>query len=146
MAINYYNENVSIPGFRRREVTRWIHAVAEQHGRSVGEISYQFCDNERMLEMNRTYLGHDYTTDIITFDQDLGTTAIYADILISVDQVDINAREYGVSFEDELLRVMIHGVLHLCGLDDHSEEDSRMMRAGEEAALAMLPEQVWRKR
>lgn len=146
MAINYYSENVAVPPFRRREVSRWINAVAESHGRSIGEISYQFCDNDRMLEMNRSYLGHDYHTDIITFDQDLGTNDIYADILISVDQVAINATEYGTAFEDELLRVMIHGVLHLCGLDDHTDEDSRAMRAGEETALAQLPRPIWRKK
>lgn len=146
MAINYYSENVAVPPFRRREVSRWINAVAESHGRNIGEISYQFCDNDRMLEMNRSYLGHDYHTDIITFDQDLGTNDIYADILISVDQVAINATEYGTAFEDELLRVMIHGVLHLCGLDDHTDEDSRAMRAGEETALAQLPQPIWRKK
>lgn len=146
MAINYYSENVAVPPFLRREVSRWITSVAQSHGMAIGDISYQFCDNERILEMNQNYLGHDYYTDIITFDQDLGANDIYADILISVDQVAINAEDYGTSFDNELLRVMIHGVLHLCGLDDHTDEDSQAMRAAEDAALAQLPDPVWRKK
>lgn len=146
MAINFYSEDVAVPPFRRREVSQWITAVAKSHGRGIGEISYQFCNNDRMLEMNKTYLGHEYHTDIITFDQDLGDNALYADILISVDQVAINAQEYNVSFEDELLRVMIHGVLHLCGLDDHTESDLKAMRSGEDAALAQRPTPIWRKK
>lgn len=146
MAINYYSENVSIPPFLRREVSRWITSVAQKYGREIGDVSYLFCDNERILEMNKSYLGHDYYTDIITFEQDLGNNTIFADILISVDQVALNAAEYGTSFENELLRVMIHGILHMCGLDDHSDEDVVAMRAGEDAALSCLPDPIWRKK
>lgn len=147
MAINYYAEGVKIPPFRRREVTKWINDVANQYGYEVGDISYQFCDNERILLVNREFLKHDYYTDVITFNQ-ARDKLIFADIIISLEMVESNAIEYEQSFERELLKVMIHGVLHICGLDDHSDEDAREMRAAEDKALSMLPEdlsEVWRK-
>lgn len=147
MAINYYGEGVTIPAFRRREVNAWIKDVAEEYGYEVGDITYQFCDNERILEINQKYLNHDYYTDIITFDQ-TRDGLLFADIVISVEMVTSNAEEYGEPFRREFLRVLIHGVLHLCGVDDQTEEQAEEMRQAEENALAMLPadlSEVWRK-
>ncbi|CCY09374.1 rRNA maturation factor [Porphyromonas sp. HMSC077F02] len=147
MAINYYGEGVTIPAFRRREVNAWIKDVAEEYGYEVGDITYQFCDNERILEINQKYLNHDYYTDIITFDQ-TRDGLLFADIVISVEMVTSNAEEYGEPFRREFLRVLIHGVLHLCGVDDQTEEQAKEMRQAEENALAMLPadlSEVWRK-
>lgn len=147
MAINYYGEGVTIPAFRRREVNAWIKDVAEEYGYEVGDITYQFCDNERILEINQKYLNHDYYTDIITFDQ-TRDGLLFADIVISVEMVTSNAEEYGEPFRREFLRVLIHGVLHLCGVDDQTEELAKEMRQAEENALAMLPanlSEVWRK-
>lgn len=147
MAINYYGEGVTIPAFRRREVNAWIKDVAEEYGYEVGDITYQFCDNERILEINQKYLNHDYYTDIITFDQ-TRDGLLFADIVISVEMVTSNAEEYGELFRREFLRVLIHGVLHLCGVDDQTEEQAKEMRQAEENALAMLPanlSEVWRK-
>ena len=146
MAI-YYGEGVTIPAFRRREVNAWIKDVAEEYGYEVGDITYQFCDNERILEINQKYLNHDYYTDIITFDQ-TRDGLLFADIVISVEMVTSNAEEYGEPFRREFLRVLIHGVLHLCGVDDQTEEQAKEMRQAEENALAMLPaelSEVWRK-
>lgn len=147
MAINYYGEGVTIPAFRRREVNAWIKDVAEEYGYEVGDITYQFCDNERILEINQKYLNHDYYTDIITFDQ-TRDGLLFADIVISVEMVTSNAEEYGEPFRREFLRVLIHGVLHLCGVDDQTKEQAKEMRQAEENALAMLPanlSEVWRK-
>ena len=147
MAINYYGEGVTIPAFRRREVNAWIKDVAEEYGYEVGDITYQFCDNERILEINQKYLNHDYYTDIITFDQ-TRDGLLFVDIVISVEMVTSNAEEYGEPFRREFLRVLIHGVLHLCGVDDQTEEQAKEMRQAGENALAMLPanlSEVWRK-
>ena len=147
MAINYYGEGVTIPTFRRREINAWIKDVAETYGYQVGGITYQFCDNERILEVNQKYLNHDYYTDIITFDQ-TRDGLLFADIVISLEMVTSNAEEYGEPFRREFLRVLIHGVLHLCGVDDITEEQEKEMREAEENALAMLPadlSEVWRK-
>lgn len=147
MAINYYGEGVTIPTFRRREINAWIKDVAETYGYQVGDITYQFCDNERILEINQKYLNHDYYTDIITFDQ-TRDGLLFADIVISLEMVTSNAEEYGEPFRREFLRVLIHGVLHLCGVDDITEVQEKEMREAEENALAMLPadlSEVWRK-
>lgn len=147
MAITFYSENVSIPKFRRREVSRWIADVAASYGREIGEITYLFCDDEKILEMNNKYLGHDYYTDIITFGQGVDNL-LFADIVISLDTVASNAEKYAQRFETELFRVIIHGILHLCGEDDLDEESEAKMRIAESRALSMLSEdqsEMWRK-
>ncbi len=147
MAITFYSEGVKVPAFRRREISAWIKAVADSYGKIVGEVTYLFCDDEMILEMNRKYLGHDYYTDIITFNQNVGDILV-ADIVISLDTVASNAALYDQPYETELLRVIIHGVLHLCGEDDHSEAKELAMRAAENKALSLLPadlSEVWRK-
>ena len=109
--ISYQAEGVKMPNIKKRATTAWIRAVAATYGRKVGEVGYLFVDDERILETNRTYLGHDYYTDIITFDYDEGDT-INGDLFISLDTVRTNAEKYNKPYEEELHRVIIHGILH----------------------------------
>lgn len=125
-----------MPKIKRRETTAWIKAVASAHGRQVGEVGYMFVNDERILEVNREYLGHDYYTDIITFDYDEGDT-INGDIVISLDTVRSNAECFGKSYEEELRRVIIHGILHLCGINDKGPGEREVMEAHENEALAL---------
>ena len=122
---------------KKREVTAWIKDVAATYGRKVGEIGYMFVDDEKILEVNREYLGHDYYTDIITFDYDEGDR-INGDLVISLDTVETNARQFGKSYDEELHRVIIHGILHLCGINDKGPGEREVMEAAEDKALAMI--------
>lgn len=134
--ITYNSENVKMPPIRKRDTTAWIRRVAAAHGRKVGEIGYLFCDDEKILEVNREYLNHDYYTDIITFDYDEGEI-INGDLVISLDTVRSNAALFGKSYEEELYRVIIHGILHLCGINDKGPGEREIMEAAENEALAM---------
>lgn len=118
----------------KHKLERWITMVIEQEGKRVGKLSYFFCDDEYLLDVNRRFLNHDTYTDIITFDYTEGDH-VSGDIMISVDRVKDNALQFGVSFEQELHRVIIHGVLHLLGQGDKGEEESRQMRSRENASL-----------
>lgn len=135
--ISYNADGVRLPKFKKREITAWIKAVAALHGRRVGDIGYMFVDDERILETNREYLGHDYYTDVITFDYD-EDDIISGDIVISLDTVRSNAEMLGKAYEDELHRVIIHGILHLCGINDKGPGEREIMEANEDKALAML--------
>ena len=135
--ITYNADDVRMPDFAHRSVSKWIKTVAEGYGFKIGELGYMFCSDNRLLEMNKEYLGHDYFTDIITFDYVEGNV-INGDIAISVDTVRKNAEEYGVTFDQELMRVMIHGVLHLTGQNDKTEAEFAEMKAKEATALAIL--------
>ncbi len=134
--ITYNSENVKMPPIRKRDTTAWIRRVAAAHNRKVGEIGYLFCDDEKILEVNREYLNHDYYTDIITFDYDEGEI-INGDLVISLDTVRSNAALFGKSYEEELYRVIIHGILHLCGINDKGPGEREIMEAAENEALAM---------
>ena len=134
--ITYSAENVRMPKIRRRDITAWIKAVAKNYGKKVGEIGYLFVDDEKILEVNNEYLGHDYFTDIITFDDDEGDT-INGDIVISLDTVRSNALQFGRPYDEELHRVIIHGILHLCGINDKGPGEREIMEAEENKALAM---------
>lgn len=134
--ITYNTENVTMPKIRRRDVSRWIKAVAATYGRRVGEVGYLFCDDEHILSVNREYLGHDYYTDIITFDYDEGDI-ISGDLVISLDTVRSNAELFGKPYDEELHRVIIHGILHLCGINDKGPGEREIMEAAENAALTM---------
>ena len=114
----------------------WIKEVIEEEGYELTRIDYIFCSDEFLLEVNRTHLDHDFYTDIITFP--LNPNPIIAEIYISVDRVRENATSYSVSFEDELMRVIIHGILHLCGYDDHEEADIAFIRKKEAYYLKKL--------
>ena len=115
--ISYQSDGVKMPEFNHRSTTAWIKAVAATYGRRVGEIGYMFVSDEKILEVNNQYLDHDYYTDIITFDYDEGDV-INGDIVISLDTVRSNAEQFGKAYDDELHRVIIHGILHLCGIND----------------------------
>lgn len=135
--ISYNTENVKMPALRKREVNAWIRAVAAKYGKKVGEVAYIFCDDAKILEVNRQYLQHDYYTDIITFDYCEGNT-LHGDIFISLDTVRSNAQEFGVSFDNELHRILIHGILHLCGQNDKAPADHEEMTRKENEALALI--------
>lgn len=134
--ITYNAENVKIPKIKRRETTAWIKRVAASYGRKVGEIGYLFCDDEKILEVNREYLQHDYYTDIITFDYD-EDDIISGDLVISLDTVKSNAELFHKNYDEELHRVIIHGILHLCGINDKGPGEREIMEAAENKALAM---------
>ena len=134
--ITYNAEGVKMPKIKKRETTAWIKAVAAQHGRKVGEIGYMFVDDEKILEVNREYLGHDYYTDIITFDYD-EDDIISGDLVISLDTVKSNAELFHKNDDEELHRVIIHGILHLCGINDKGPGEREIMEAAENKALAM---------
>ena len=135
--ITYSSENVKMPAIRRRETSAWIKRVAESYGKRVGEVGYLFCDDEKILEVNREFLQHDYYTDIITFDYCEGDV-LNGDIVISLDTVRSNAEQLGKDYEEELHRVIIHGILHLCGLNDKGPGEREQMEAAENQALAMF--------
>ena len=137
MAISFQSENVDFPAIKKRDTANWIKAVAKKYDRQVGEISYLFCDDKKILEINRQYLQHDYYTDIITFDYTENKT-ISGDITISLDTVRSNSQQYQTEYAEELNRVIIHGILHLCGLDDHTEAEKKAMREAENSALLLL--------
>lgn len=133
--ISFIADSIEMPALDERKVTRWVKAVAAEYGFTVGNINYIFCSDERELEVNRQFLGHDYYTDVITFDYSTAST-LNGDIFISLDTVKSNAEMVGVRFEDELLRILIHGVLHLTGQGDKTPETKAQMTAKEELALA----------
>ena len=124
-----------MPALDKRKVTRWIRAVAADYNFAVGNINYIFCSDERELEVNRQFLGHDYYTDVITFDYTSGKT-LNGDIFISLDTVRSNAEMVGAPFEEELRRIIIHGILHLTGQGDKTPETKAQMTEKEEKALA----------
>jgi len=134
--ISYNSENIAFPKIKRRETTAWIKRVAQAHGKKIGEIGYLFCDDEKILEVNREYLQHDYYTDIITFDY-CEEDILNGDLVISLDTIRTNAEQQGTSYEEELHRVIIHGILHLCGINDKGPGEREIMEAEENKALAM---------
>ena len=137
--ISYNTVNAKMPTIRRRDISAWVKAVAASYGKKVGEIAYIFVDDEEILRVNREYLQHDYYTDIITFDYTEGDT-ISGDLFISLDTVRTNAEQYGKPYEEELHRVIIHGILHLCGINDKGPGEREQMEAAEDKALALLGE------
>ena len=134
--ISYNTVNVKMPAIRRRDTSAWVKAVAASYGKKVGEIAYIFVDDEEILRVNHEYLQHDYYTDIITFDYTEGDT-ISGDLFISLDTVRTNAEQFDKPYEEELHRVIIHGILHLCGINDKGPGEREIMEAAEDKALAM---------
>lgn len=135
--ITYNSDGIAMPKIRKRDTSAWIKAVAATYGRKVGDVGYMFVNDEKILEVNREYLGHDYYTDVITFDYD-EDNIVSGDIVISLDTVRSNAELFGKSYDDELHRVIIHGILHLCGINDKGPGEREIMEAAENKALAML--------
>ena len=135
--ITYNTEGTKMPKIRRRDTSAWIRRVAAGYGLRVGDIGYMFVNDERILAVNREYLGHDYYTDIITFDYS-EDGVINGDIVISLDTVRTNARQYGKDYDEELHRVIIHGILHLCGINDKAPGEREVMEAAENEALLKI--------
>ena len=134
--IRFSTDSIDMPLFDRSRTAQWIKAVAARYGFAVGSINYIFCSDERELEINKQFLGHDYYTDVITFDYSTAAT-LSGDIFISLDTVRSNAQAVGTSFDDELRRILIHGVLHLTGQGDKTPETKLQMTEKEEKALAL---------
>ena len=127
-----------MPPIKRREVSEWIKKVAASYGKKVGEIAYIFCSDERILEVNKQYLQHDYYTDIITFDYTEGNR-IGGDMFISLDTIQTNAEQFADNdYQRELHRVIIHGILHLCGINDKGPGEREIMEDAENKALALI--------
>lgn len=135
--IEWLNDGVDLPAIDFSHLDSWIVSVAECHHRIVGPLTYIFCNDEKILEVNRQFLNHDYYTDIITFDNTHGRR-ISGDMFISLDTVRTNAELVGSDYMTELHRVIIHGVLHLCGINDKGPGEREVMEAFENKALAML--------
>ena len=135
--ISYNADEIKTPVFPKRKFSLWIRQVAEKYGKRVGKISYIFCTDKKILEVNKEYLNHDYYTDIITFDYS-ENEVISGDIFISIDTVCTNAEKFGETYNRELNRVIIHGVLHLCGIEDKSPQARTIMEKNENDALDML--------
>ena len=135
--ITFQAENIAFPPIKRNTIKRWIKEVAVQYQKKMGDVHYIFCTDDRILEVNNQYLAHDYYTDIITFDYS-ENEVISGDLFISLDTVKSNSKQFGTAYMEELHRVMIHGVLHLCGLKDSTEEEAKNMREAEDKALSLL--------
>ena len=133
--VSYFFEDINFKFNRRRLTSQWLKFTAESEIKRIGQVNIIFCSDNYILDINQKYLQHDYFTDIITFDYCEGMT-LSGDLFISVDTVRENAIFYGTEFDDELNRVIVHGLLHLIGYDDHSEEDQKTMRSKEDYYLA----------
>ena len=137
MAVTYQTEDIKMPAIKKKETTEWINAVASSCEKRAGEFAYIFSSNEMILEVNPQYLKHDYYTDIITFDYCEGNR-LSGDIFISLDTVQTNSEQFHTTYNDELHRTIIHGILHLCGINDKGPGEREIMEAAENKALAML--------
>ena len=135
--ITYNTQGVSMPDIAEAKVSVWVRSVAATYSKVIGDVNYIFVDDETMLDINRRFIGHDYYTDHIGFDYSQGN-ALSGDIYISLDTVRSNAELYGVTFDEELHRIIIHGLLHLCGLRDKTDEERALMQKAEDEALKGL--------
>ena len=142
MAIAYYTENTKLPKqFQKRKLTQWIKEIANSKNKKADNITYLFCTDEKILEINRNFLKHDYYTDIITFDY-TEDNLLAGDIFISIDTVKSNAAKFNSDYIEELYRVMIHGILHLCGMKDRTEEEKKKITQAENKALEILRKMI----
>ena len=134
--ISFNAEDIEMPKLKEKALGKWIKAVTEKHGFKLGDIGYVFCSDAKILEVNKQFLQHDYFTDIITFDYTEGKK-ISGDMYISLDTVKTNAEQFGSDYDTELHRVIIHGILHLCGINDKGPGEREIMEANENEALSM---------
>ena len=135
--IRFTSDSIQMPSLDTVRIQRWIQKLASTHQKKSGNINYIFCSDQRILEVNQQFLQHDYFTDIITFDYSQGMT-VSGDLFISLETVASNAEMLGVDYDEELNRVLAHGVLHLCGFKDKTTEDAAIMRQEEQKALSLL--------
>lgn len=145
MAVRYYNDGCRYVLPHRRLTTAWLRDVAREEGFLLGDVSYVFCSASRLLEMNRQYLGHDYFTDVITFDYSDRKVAreVSGDIFIDVETVADNARQYGATRLGEMRRVVVHGLLHLCGQGDKTPRSNQIMHRKEDKYLKYWENGGW---
>ena len=136
MSITYQSQDTNFSLKNRRLISQWIKTVIAKHNKQLGNVSYIFCSNSFILDLNQKYLNHNYFTDIITFDY-CSDNIIEGDIFISVDTVKDNSTRFNTNFNDELLRVIIHGVLHLIGFNDKTKKQQKQMRSMEDEALSI---------
>lgn len=142
MKVIFYSETVQVPDFDQQVITTWLERVANSHSFAVRNLTYLFCNDDYILDANRRFLNHDYYTDIITFDYST-SKSISGDMLISLDTVRSNAEQMGVGYGLELMRVIVHGVLHLCGINDKGPGEREIMERFENEALELLPSNVY---
>lgn len=135
--ISYHTEDIKKPNICTRRTSAWVKKVAASHGKTIGEIAYIFCSDPYILDVNKQYLQHDYYTDIITFDYSEGNK-ISGDLFISLETVKSNSEQFGTDYYEELERVIIHGILHLCGFKDKEPADEARMREEENKAISSL--------
>jgi len=140
MNINFFSEDVDLPEIDFSKIKEWISEVVSGYNKSVGDLNYIFCSDDYLLKINKEYLQHDYYTDIITFNY-CEENIISGDIFISLDRVSENADEFNTN-DTELYRVIIHGVLHLVGFEDHTDEEKQEMRNAEDTALRVFKSEI----
>lgn len=143
MPITFHTEDTKLPPIKKRIVQHWIKTVAGNYRKKTGDIAYIFCSDERILEVNKEYLQHDYYTDIITFDY-TEKDVISGDIFISVDTVKSNSETFNTPYMEELHRTIIHGILHLCGIDDKAPGEREIMELNENKALEVLAKEAYK--
>ncbi|GHT55906.1 endoribonuclease YbeY [Bacteroidia bacterium] len=137
MAVFYETVDVSSPKLKKKLAAKWIFLMIEKYQKKAGAITYIFCSDAEILRINKQYLNHNYYTDIITFDY-TEDNIVSGDLFISLDRVKANSKKFATEYEEELHRVMIHGVLHLCGFKDKKSAEKQIMREKEDEALALL--------
>lgn len=137
MAIRYFSDGIAFQLDGKRKISQWIRQVADEEGKNIKNLCYVFVSDKIILDINTQFLKHDTCTDVITFDDSAGDT-ISGEMYISIDTVRLNANDYQVDFRNELLRVMVHGVLHLCGYKDQTAEEQREMRTAEDKYLEAI--------
>jgi len=137
MSIHFFKEDIPLPKLKKRLTANWLKEVILFEGKRVGEVSFIFCSDSYLLDVNKKFLDHDYYTDVITFDYVEGNV-ISGDIFISLDRISENAKTLNISFLDELNRIMVHGVLHLLGYKDKSKEDKNLMTEREDFFIKLL--------
>lgn len=137
MPVHFFQEDVSFTLPDKKGLKAWVKKVSNEHDTSVKDVNYIFCSDDYLLNVNRKYLNHDYYTDIVTFDQSDEEDTISADIFISIDRVKENAESSGITFDHELRRVMIHGILHLLGYNDQTPQEKEAIRKKEEDCLSL---------
>ena len=135
--IAFYTENIKMPAINKSRVKAWLKEVAAFYNREIGALNYIFCGDDRIIEVNNQFLGHNYYTDIITFDYSDNKT-VSGDMYVSVDTICSNSLKYKTSFDTELHRVIVHGLLHLCGINDKGPGERKIMEAAEDRALSLL--------
>ena len=138
MPVHFFSEDIDFDLQNQTGIAQWLDNIASTHAHAITELNYVFCSDEHLLNINQQYLNHDYYTDIITFDHSEEEGKIEGDIFISIDRVADNATALELPFEEELQRVLAHGLLHLLGFGDKSDSEKKVMREKEDACISLL--------